>query len=475
MSAEQAATTTTSLPPGPRGKPIFGNALDIQRDALTALTDGWRAHGDIVCFRGIGSIFPIYLVVHPEGIQHIFQDNFRNYERPGFARKKLRMFVGNGLITTEGELWARQRRRTQAAFHRDRVVPLGSTMTDTTAEFLDRWNGYAQRGEPIEIQSEMMELVLAILTRSLFGAEMSRHVETIKESVAIQAKHVKERLASPIDIPERAPIPSQRRFLQARGTLDRLVDRVIAERRRAGVAADDLVSTLLDTSDGESEETISDEQARDELKTLLIAGHETTAISLAWLCYLLSLHPAAADRLRAEVQEVVGDRPPVHEDIPNLRYTMTVIHEALRLYPPLWLVLRMPVEDDEIGGYPVPAGSTIFLCTYLTHRHPHFWENPEGFDPERFTPERSEGRHRYAYIPFAAGPHGCIGYPFAMMEMPLVLAQIVQRFRLTLVPGYPVVPESATSLRLKDGALMYVEHAGPSRTAAPSQTAVGVS
>lgn len=449
--------TGKKTPPGPKGKPILGNVLDFKRDTVSAIVGGWRDYGDAVCFKGAGPFFPLYLFAHPEQIQYIFQDNFRNYRRQDFLRKKFQMVVGNGLVTSEGDSWVRQRKLAQTAFQRERLNALAPAMTDTTDEALGRWRELAQRGEPIDIQSEMMHLILGILTRTLFGADMSGDAAAVEQSVATQAKWLNNRLNSPFDIPERTPIPSQRRFLEARETLNRVVDSVIAERRRTGEDAGDLLSILLEARDEETGEPISDEQARDEIKTLLIAGHETTATTLGWTFYLLSKHPEVADKVRAELAQVVGDRAPTAEDVPNLKYTTQVLYESLRLYPPLWIVSRMPIEDDEVGGYPVKAGTSIIICSYVTHRHPEFWDNPEGFVPERHTPEAMKERHRYSYIPFGGGPRGCIGFPFAIMEMPLVLARVMQQFRLSLVPGFIVEPESAISLRQRQGALMHVE------------------
>jgi cytochrome P450 len=460
MAVEGTTATvvkTGKVPPGPKGKPLLGNVLDFKRDTVSAIVGGWRKYGDAVLFRGAGPFFPLYLFAHPDHIQYIFQDNFRNYRRQDFLRKKFQMVVGNGLVTSEGDSWVRQRKLAQTAFQRERLNALAPAMTDTTDEALARWRELAQRNEPIDIQSEMMHLILGILTRTLFGADMSGDAAAVEHSVATQAKYLNDRLNSPFDIPERTPIPSQRRFLEARETLNRVVDSVIAERRRTGEDAGDLLSILLEARDEETGEPISDEQARDEIKTLLIAGHETTATTLGWTFYLLSKHPEVAEKVRAELAEVLGDRPPTAEDVPNLKYTTMVLYESLRLYPPLWIVSRMPVEDDEVGGYPIKAGASIIICSYVTHRHPEFWDNPEGFEPERHTPEQMKERHRYSYIPFGGGPRGCIGFPFAIMEMPLVLARVMQQFRLNVVPGFEVEPESAISLRQKRGALMNIE------------------
>ena len=457
MAPARGAAKSVTVPPGPRGNPILGNVLQFKNDTVGGIVNGWREHGDMVYFRGVGPFFPVYLVAHPDAIQYIMQENFRNFRRPDFLNKKFSMVVGNGLVTSEGENWVRQRRMTQTAFQRARLNLLAETMTQTTAEMLTRWRARAAHGAAIDIQSEMTRLVIAILTRTLFGADMSQHAEEIEQAVAVQAKYLNDRLNSPFDIPQNAPLPVQRRFLKARSTLDRLVDDLIAERRRSGRDGTDLLSILLQTRDDETGEPITDRQARDEIKTLLIAGHDTTSTTLAWAFYLLSKSPGVAQRLRQEVQDVLGDRTPAAEDVPALKYAKKVLYETLRLYPPLWIVARTPIEDDEIAGYRIPAGSTILISSYVTHRHPDFWENPEGFNPDRFTGGAwGDNRHRFSFIPFGGGARSCIGFPFAMMEMPLILAQVVREFSLELAPGCQVVPESAIALRQRPGAQMFL-------------------
>jgi cytochrome P450 len=444
-------------PPGPRGKPVLGNVLDFRADTLGALVKGWREYGDKVCFAGVGPFFPFYFFAHPDDVGYVLKENFRNYQRPEYLNKKFRLVVGNGLVTSVGDAWTRQRKMAEPAFQKDKIAAIAGTMTDLTEQTLEDWESKAARGEPIEALSEMMHLILAILTNALFGVDMSKDAHAIEHSVAEQATFLNNKMNSPVDVPEQVPLPGNRRFVQARDTLNSIVERVVKQRRAAQDDGADLLSTLLKAHDETTGKPIDDIQARDEMKTLLIAGHETTATTLAWCFYLLSLHPFAADRLRAEYDEVLGDRTPVFADVENLPYTRMVIDETLRLYPPLWLLGRMPLEDDVIGGYRVPAGKTVLISPYVTHRHPDFWENPEGFDPERHTAERVAERHRYSYIPFSGGPRGCVGFPFAMPEMNIVLAMILRRFKLSLAPGHPVVAESAISLRPKFGLPMYLE------------------
>jgi cytochrome P450 len=442
--------------PGPRGKPIFGNAFDVRRDAVGTLMRGWRKYGDAVLLRGPRPFFPIHLFAHPDQVKYFLQDNYSNYPGRTVVTGKFREVVGDGLVTTDGELWASQRRLTQQAFQRDRLNALAGLMVGATDEMLDEWEKRAQRGEPVDVQSEMMRLILRILAASLFGADTRRDAARIEHAVAVQAKWLNEELAG-VTVPLSVPIPRHRRFLEQRRALAEVVDSLIAERRRSGEDKGDFLSMLLEAEDPETGEKMSDRAVKDQVKTFLIAGHETTATTLGWTFSLLSKYPDAARRVQDEVSSALDGRAPTPDDTKSFPYMAMVLHESLRLYPPLWAFARTPLEDDEVDGYRVPAGRTVLLSPYITHRHPEFWDDPEGFDPERFTPERSEGRPRFAYFPFSGGPRGCIGFPFAMLELHLVLPRILQRFRLSLVPGHPVVPESAISLRQKHGALMTLD------------------
>ncbi len=255
------------------------------------------------------------------------------------------------------------------------------------------------------------------------------------------------------------PTPRNLAFKRARAELDRVVYDIIASRRRRHAPKGDLLDMLLAAREQGSGEGMTDRQLRDEVMTLLLAGHETTATTLTWTWYLLSKHPGAARKLRAELDVVLGGRLPGVGDLPALEYTQRVVRESMRLYPPVWVISRTAIEEDEIGGYTIPAGSILLLSQYAMHRHPDFWENPEGFDPDRFSPERSEGRHRYAYFPFGGGPRLCIGANLAMLETELILAILAQRYRLELLPGHPVEPEPLITLRPRYGMKMMLSRA----------------
>ncbi|MEO3973655.1 cytochrome P450 [Streptomyces sp. CAU 1734] len=440
-------------PPGPKGLPLLGSALDFRRDPLRTFVRAWRDHGDLVRFRGP---VPVVLVTHPDDLQHILADNFANYPHPDDFNRKVAVSVGQGLVTTEGEVWRAQRRTVAPSFRREPLERFAGVMADSAARMLDRWDRVARYRQVIDARTEMQSLTLEILARCLFRADWSSSARELGDAVAAQLEHINGKLIAVADIPESVPTPRNRRFRAARKVLDDTVHRLIAERRRlpAGGEADDLLSSLMRAPDPETGRLMTDEQLRDQVVTLFIAGHETVAATLSWICHLLSTRPAETERAREEVLRVLGDRPPTMEDLPQLKYLKLFIQEALRLYPPLWQVARMPLRDDVLSGYHIPAGSFLLLSTYITHRNPEFWDNPEGFDPERFTRERSAGRPRYAYVPYVGGPRNCVGLAFANMELTIVVASMLQRFRLEMVPGHPVVMQPDISLRAKYGIRM---------------------
>jgi cytochrome P450 len=457
------AQPTARRPPGPHGKPVLGSILDFRSDILRALLDGWREYGDLVEFNVAGAS---YLVAHPDYIEHILRDNESNYPHAPFLDARWAKIVGNGLVTSKGDFWARQRRLADPSFHADRIAGFGRIMTETTEEMLEAWQPRIDRGEPIDVREEMMRLTITILSKAMFSADIWDKTDTISRTVSTLLTHASNRLFSPVDVPDRVPLPSNRRYVAARDEFDELIYAIIAERRRE--PREDLLSMFLAATDEETGEHMSDEQVRDEVRTMFIAGHETTATSLAWTWYLLSMYPDVAQRLRAELNEVLAGRSPGSADLPSLTYTWRVIQESLRLYPPIWMYLRTAIEDDVIDGYQIRAGKNIYLSPYITQRHLDFWPNPEGFDPDRFAPEKTQGWHRFKYWPFGGGPRKCIGNNFAVVEMQLVVATVAQRYELVLVPGHQIVMQPGLSLRQRDGVVVNVRPAGSGGHARPA-------
>ncbi|WP_158884514.1 cytochrome P450 [Amycolatopsis anabasis] len=447
------------LPPGPRGHPIFGSSLGFRRDPLGTFLAAWREYGDLVRLRGPVTV---YLVAHPDHLRHILVDEFENYPHPADFDRKVSASVGQGLVTTNGEPWRAQRRMAEPAFRREQMHSYAGVMLEGTRRMLDRWGG-----EPLDMQAEMQALTLDILARCLFRTDWSADAAWVGASVRRQLEHLNHKLISVPDLPEWVPTPRNRRFLAARRRLDELVYRLIGERRDSAPDEADLLTTLMHTPDPETGEYMTDRQLRDQVMTLFVAGHETVAATLTWVWHVLSRHPEITRRVRAELAEVLGDREPAMADVPNLKYLRRVLAEVLRLYPPLWQVARTPLRDDVLGGHRIPAGSFLLLSTYITHRNPAYWDNPEGFDPDRFTRERSAGRPRYAYFPFLGGPRNCVGMAFANLEMPLVVASVLRRFDLESVPGHPVEFQPDLTLRARHGVLVRprrIEAACPAHT-----------
>lgn len=438
-----------NLAPGP---PLYRAPRELRafgRDPLEFLARMQREFGDIVRLNLV--LLRMYLVVHPEHVKQVLQERHTNYNKDTFDWRMLKPVVGEGLLTSDGPTWLRQRRLMQPAFHKQRLAALGELMVERTALLSERWEGAARRSETINVTDEMARLTLEIVTRALFGVDVGIRAKDVGESFTILNQSSMEGFSSLLGVVPQLALRLNRKAWAAKRRLDEVVEGIIAERRRDPGTGNDLLSMLLAARDEESGEGMSDQQLRDEVLTLMIAGHETTANALSWTWYLLSQHPEIAAKLRAETAEVLGSRLPAMEDVPHLTYTRMVLDESMRLYPPAWATSRNAVADDELGGYRIEAKSVVFLSPYLTHRHADFWQDPDRFDPERFTPERVAARPRYAYFPFGGGPRLCIGNSFAQSEAVLALATLVPRFELRTQPGYVARPEPLITLRPRGG------------------------
>jgi cytochrome P450 len=426
-------------------------------DPIDYLLASFRTFGDVVCTRAVP--FRSLFLAHPDHIKHVLQDNARNYVK-GIVIAKLKVLIGEGLFTSEGDFWRRQRRLSQPAFHRDHLAGFAATMTETTAAMLDRWAARARTGTPFDVSAEMSGLTLGIVGRALFSRVLDAHADDVGQALTDALAIVNERAIRFLPSPIWWPSATNRRLRRAIAVLDRVVYDIIETRRRTATQPRDLLTMLLLARDEETGAGMTDRQLRDEVMTFLLAGHETTAVALTWTWYLLDRHPAVAERLRAEVAAALGTRTPTVDDLPRLGYARMVVEEAMRLYPPVWGFMRQAIDEDRVGGFTIPKRSVVTISPYVTHRHPSYWHDPEGFDPERFTPERIRSRPRFAYLPFSGGPRLCIGNEFALMEAQLVLAMTVQRYRLRLVPGTGVEAESRLTLRPRGGLPMTVSATG---------------
>lgn len=453
--SEKSVATTSShkIAPGPRSHFLLGNAQEIQRDGVGFNMVMTGRYGDVVRVRVL--TWPTYMVFHPDDVKHVLQENHRNYNKDVYNVNLLKPLLGQGLFTNDGQSWLHQRRLAQPAFHRKRLAAFGTLITNATQDTLERWHEPAKHQQPIEIGEEMMRLTLRIVGQALFSIDLSDEADTVGQGFSAVRKLLQSYVFRPFP-PLSVPTPRNRRLNAAIRSLDGVVQGIIDERRQHNADSGDLLSMLLLARDEQTGEGMNDRQLRDEVMTLLLAGHETTANALTWMWYLLSQHPDVEARLHTELDKVLGGNIPTVDHLPDLKYTRMVIEEALRLYPPVFGFGRKATGEDELGGYYVPANTLIWLSPYVTHRHPDFWQQPEVFDPERFSPESAANRPHYAYFPFGGGPRLCIGSNLAMMEAQLITATIAQRYLLRLVPDHPVEPEVSLTLRPKYGLPMTI-------------------
>jgi cytochrome P450 len=430
--------------PGPRGELLTGNLAAYKRDPIQMILDAQREHGDIARQR-LGP-YLVHTLTHPDHVKHVLQDNNQNYCR-GNLYENFKIFFGNGLLTTDGKYWLRHRRIAQPLFHRKVVDACADTIGEAAEGMLTRWGGVAARGEVVDIVPEMMRLSLGVLGRVIFGHDLGEDADIVSPAVRFGAEAMMPQGNLNDFLPQWVPTPHNRRVAEARQILRQTMRRIIATHEQSGAGPSDLITLLISARDDQTGEGLTAEEIEDEVITIFLAGHETTGSGLAWTLYAIAQHVEVRRRLEEEVDGVLDGGAPSLEALARMPYLRQVIDEALRVYPPIWGYTRDAIEDDEIGGYHIPAGSTVFLSPYATHRHPDFWENPCAFDPERFTPERSAGRHRLAYFPFGGGPRKCIGSHLALLQMQIAVAMIVQRFHLHLRPGQSVRYGRMVSLR----------------------------
>ena len=447
MAAAAPTVVKRSLrpPPGPKGHFLLGNLAAVSRDWLGFYAQCAKDYGDIVQLRYLH--VPICLLLHPRDIEYVLVTNPGNFTKSADYRALARV-LGNGLLTNEGKPWQRQRGLIQPAFRRENILSYAPVMTRAASSMLDSWTS----GSPRNIHDDMMAVTLEIVAQCLFGTEVTGVAERVGHAMHVITDRFMADASQALLIPFDLPGFLSPGRLRATNDLKLIINSIVRERRASQQPRADLLGTLLQVRDADGH-PMSDAQLRDEVMTLFLAGHETTAIALSWTCYLLAQHPEIEARLVEELRSVLGNREPTHEDLGRLRYTEMILKESMRLYPAVWGIGRRAIADCEIGGYRVAAGTNVFLFQSLTQRDPRFFSNPDAFDPERWRedPVRSGKIPRFAYFPFGGGPRVCVGASFAMLEATLLLAMIQQRFHLDLVPGHPVEPLPSVTLRPKHG------------------------
>jgi cytochrome P450 len=444
-----ASQTTVKSHAGPRGHWLWGCLGHLRRDPLGLYSQARREYGDYVRLRIIPGVYG-YLLTHPDAVEHVLQKNHKNYRKLPEISRTVGLVMGNGLFTNEGDSWLQQRRLAQPAFNRQQLARLSPLMVEAADAFV-RQRQTASADQPFDILGDMMKLSLRIASTTLFSTDISGEADAIGKAFRAGFAYVGYRLNSLLRLPLWLPTPRNLAFARAKKLLDRVVLDMIEARRRSGDKPADLLTMLLAGQDEETGVGMSDQQLKDEVLTLLTAGHETVGAALAWTWYLLGQHPQVQNDLADEVCGRLQGRTPTIEDLAGLPLVKAVFEEAMRLYPPAWGTPRQAIDDDEINRFTIPAKATVAVLQFVTHRHPDFWDDPEKFKPERFLPGQATNRHKFAYFPFGGGPRVCIGNTFAMLEGPLVLATIIQKFRVELVPGHPVVPDPTFTLRPKYG------------------------
>jgi cytochrome P450 len=450
VASVPASTANPSpvAPPGPKGRFLLGSLIEMSRDWLGFYRQCADEYGDVV--RIHLAHVPVYLIVHPRDIERVLITKAGNFTKSADYRALARV-LGQGLLTSEGDFWQRQRGLIQPAFHRQNILAYASVMTGATRRMLDSWEDQGERN----LHEDMMRVTLEIVAQCLYGAEVSGTAERVGKAMEVITERFVTNASQALIFPFDIPVIFARREWRAIRELNQIIGSIIRERRSSNEQREDLLDMLLRVRDADGK-PMSDEQLRDEMMTLFLAGHETTAIALSWACYLVSQNPHIEAKLAEELGTVLGDRVPTPEDLSRLRYTEMVLKETLRLYPAVWGIGRRAIAECELGGYRLPAGSNVFILQWRTQRDARFFPDPERFEPERWRedPVRSGKIPRFAYFPFGGGPRVCVGASFAMMEATLLLAMIQQNYHLELFLNHPVEVFASVTLRPKHGIRM---------------------
>lgn len=418
----------------------------IRTDTPGFLLDCARRYGDWVHFdMGVTQAF---FINHPDAVRHILQENHRHYTKDTLQYRTLALITGQGLLTADGEMWLEHRRLLQPAFARPHLMALDEVVLPVVDRMLQRWEHLVARQAVVDVDHEMLETALEVVGLALFGLDLSREAPQLVRAVLTALDYVIYRAQNLVVLPLNWPTPRNRAFKRALGELERAVDAILDTQCGKDARRENLLSLLVQA---EQAGRMSRQQVRDELITMIVAGHETVATALTWTWYLLTQHPEMEAALLDEIDTVLDGRPPTREDLPKLTTTAHVFAEALRLYPPAWLITRRAIAEDAWMEHPIPPGALIIMSPYVLHRHPAFWDEPEAFRPERFADEKARTYPRFAYIPFGGGPRLCIGNHFALVEAQLILSRVLQRFRLVFAGAGPVRAEPLVTLRPKGG------------------------
>ena len=452
---QDSAKIERRLPPKTVGLPVAGSLFKFLKDPLKFLIEARANYGDIYSL-DLG-VTDIVILNHPRQADYVLRKNFRNYNKGGAMWKTVRTVLGNGLGTSEGDFWRRQRRMIQPLFHRKHLNVLTDMMVDVIDEQVTGWQGYAKQ-KPFNVAHALHPITMKVIVKTMFGTGIDdEDLNAVSQSAAFINDYIPRGMLTSF-LPAWIPLPGRHHYATCIRTVDRVVQNVIERRRQlSDHNHSDLLTMMLHTEDAETGERMTDKQLRDEAVTMFLSGYDTTAGTLTWVFHILTQYPEVTAKLQKEVDEILGKGRPSLADLSQLTYSRMVIQETMRLYPPLWWVSRTATEDDEIDGFYIKAGTMVAPMPYVIHRHPAIWDNPNKFDPERFSRERFKARHKLAWLPFGAGQRQCIGRDFSIMESQLILARILQNYKITAVPGNVAQLKVSTTLKTQKGVFINLE------------------
>ncbi|MEM7101671.1 MAG: cytochrome P450 [Bacteroidota bacterium] len=439
--------------PKVKGHWLFGSGLEFAKDPIAYISKNSKQYGDffVVDMR----LSKFYISRHPEVFRKLLQTNHKNYVKDKFYGK-LKLALGEGLLMNEGESWMRQRRLAQPAFYKKRLIELFNTMVDIAEGFCDDLSSHCDTGVAINITSELNRITSDIVVATLLGTGLNEDSQYIQDTILELQEYIIKHIRRPAAAAFAYVTGEHRRYMKKMAEFDASIYQIIEDRKKNPDGHNDLLSMLMAARDADTGEPMNNRQLRDEVITIYVAGHETSSNALSWTWYLLTKHPEVYQKVKQEVNEVLGDKRPDFETIMRLQYTRQVLDESMRFYPPAWATGREALGPDEILGHKFKKGDMFFMSIYELHRHPDYWENPDQFDPDRFSPDNRKGRPKFVYLPFGAGPRMCIGNNFAIMEIMLLMATMIRRYDYEILESHPVIPEPLVTLRPKHGVKLFV-------------------
>lgn len=450
MSKQGVDEKVFNLPPSAEGETFIGSARDFANDPLAFFEEYIPKYGELfqiksIFFRFISQFERVVIVSNPDMVKHIMQDNNRNYIK-SFGYRVLKVLLGEGLLTSEGDFWRKQRKLIQPGFHRERLSSFVHIYADLGQELVDKWN-QVEDGADVDVSKDFMVTTLNIVSRSMFSTDVADAMEVVNREFDYANERLIERIKNPFPMPLWMPLPNTVREKNSYESIKNVVAEIIEKRRSSNQKYDDLLAMLMEIEDADTGEKMSNQQIQDEVITIFLAGHETTAVALTWLAHCLDENPEVIEGLLEEEKKVLNGRVPTIDDLRSLEYTRMVIDETLRLYPPAWIIGRHSLGSDKLGAYDIPKDTNCLIPVYYIHRDPKHWEEPLKFKPERFSKENSKGRHKFAYFPFGGGPRLCIGNNFALMEMQVIIPMIVRAFKLNKSKNFKVKKDPLITMR----------------------------